>query len=149
MSERNLATYVRRPNDAPTALARLLVDLANLVPAGLWIGYGDLGVAAGMRTKDGRRGLATEVARGATSALSFRPTREGIETWRVPWHRVRLANGHLKSRHQGEITDPHDLANLMFLAEGGKLSHGAASQLCRYSSEALRERAIDAGIVSG
>ena len=87
-----------KPRDASTP-ARRLIDLANLVPAGEWVSYGDLSEAYVVRNG------ANRVARGVASALSIRPAdvfieeramanpQPKVDQWYVPWHRVRLANG--------------------------------------------------------
>lgn len=112
------------PNDV-SAIARKLVGLANAVPPAHWVTYGDLAEAAGM-------GEAKNAARGAASALSFFPLGTPMAEWVLPWHRIRLENGHLKSRERGVIVDPRDPANELFIAEGGRLIGGAAPQGRRY-----------------
>jgi alkylated DNA nucleotide flippase Atl1 len=112
------------PSDI-SEVARRLVLLANAVPPAHWVTYGDLAEAAGM-------GEAKKAARGAASALSFFPPGTPMTEWVLPWHRVRLEDGHLKSRESGVIVDPSDPANLLFVAEGGRLIGGAASQGRRY-----------------
>lgn len=77
-------------------------------------------------------GEARNAARGAASALSFQPTNTPMDSWVVPWHRIRLEDGHMKSRTSGVIVDPSDPANELFVAEGGRLIRGAASQGRRY-----------------
>ena len=77
-------------------------------------------------------GEAKNAARGAASALSFLPPGVPMADWVLPWHRIRLENGHLKSRDRGEIVDPGDPANELFIAEGGRLIGGAAPQGRRY-----------------
>jgi hypothetical protein len=52
-----------KPRDASTPAQRL-IDLANLVPAGEWVSYGDLAEAYVVRNG------ANRVARGVASALS-------------------------------------------------------------------------------
>ena len=84
-----------------------------------------LAEAAGM-------GEAKNAARGAASALSFLPPGAPMAEWVLPWHRIRLENGHMKSRDRGEIVDPRDPANELFIAEGGRLINGAAPQGRRY-----------------
>jgi alkylated DNA nucleotide flippase Atl1 len=61
-----------KPRDA-SAAAQRLIDLANLVPAGEWVSYGDLADAYVVRNG------ANMVARGVASALSLRPADVFIE----------------------------------------------------------------------
>ncbi len=68
--------------------AQLWVKLANLVPEGQWVTDGDLGEAAGM-------GPASKSARAVAFALSFAPTGRPAAERAVPWHRIRLEDGHL------------------------------------------------------
>ena len=95
--------------------ARRLVHLAQQVPPGHWVTYDDLAEAAGSSP------------RGVASALSFLPPGTPIEQWPVPWHRIRLKNGHLKERLKGEQIRPDHALNLLYLAEGGRLIGGAAA----------------------
>jgi alkylated DNA nucleotide flippase Atl1 len=122
-----------KPGPAPedlTETIRLLVKLANLVPAGHWVTYGDLGEAAGM-------GPASKSARGVASALSFAPTETPPSAWALPWHRVRMEDGHLKSRSIGVIKDPFHHINVLFTDEGGRLIGAAASEGRRFPMAAL------------
>jgi len=42
--------------------------------------------------------------------------------WVVPWHRIRMDDGRLKSREAGaSIKERQAFANAVFLAEGGRL----------------------------
>jgi hypothetical protein len=82
------------------------------------------------------------VARGVASALSLLPTDRHaeerqiadpqplVDKWPVPWHRIRLADGHAVSRGYG-ILHSDDHVNRMFVAEGGTIRHGAATDVCR------------------
>ena len=110
-----------------------------MIPAGEWMTYGDLAdaakvVAPGSKTSP----------RGVASALSFLPPETSVHDWPVPWHRIRLENGHLKSRIGGEKVDPGDPLNQLFLAEGGRLIVGAAPQARRFPMAAkLRHGHLD------
>ena len=117
--------------------ARRLIDLANRVPAGRWVSYGDL--AEAYVTAHG----ANMVARGVASALSLLPIEDHkerdvvdpqprVDQWHVPWHRVRLADGRSISRRYG-INRADAFGNRMLVAEGGTLRHGAATDGCRFN----------------
>jgi alkylated DNA nucleotide flippase Atl1 len=128
---------------APTPIgasmvAQRLDDLANGVPAGKWVGYGDLA--------DAYTSIHGEnmVARGVASALSLLPTdrhkeerqvadpQHLVDKWPVPWHRIRLTDGHAISRGYG-ILHSDDHVNRMLAAEGGTIRHGAATDSCRFN----------------
>lgn len=126
-----------KPGDASTAAQRL-IDLANLVPAGKWVSYGDLADAYVVRHRENM------VARGVASALSLLPAytfvkeremanpQPRVDQWHVPWHRVRLTNGLVVSRKYGAVA-ADDFSNQMFVNEGGTLRHGVASDICRFN----------------
>ena len=90
-----------------------------------WVTYGDPAEAAGM-------GEARKATRGAASALSFFPPGTPMKSGSSGWHRIRLEDGHLKSRVSGVLVDPSDPANLLFVQDGGRLIGGAAPQGRRY-----------------
>ena len=113
-----------------TERALQLADLANLVPPGHWVTYGDLGEAAGL-------GEAGKSARGVASALSFAPLNLPPDEWSIPWHRIRMENGNIKTREVGEVKDPHNSFNALFTAEGGRLIGASASEGRRYPLAAL------------
>lgn len=113
--------------DRLTEIASLLVRLTQLIPAGEWVTYGDLADAANVVTVEGKT-----TARGVASALSFLPPETPVHDWPVPWHRVRLEDGHLKSRLDGVKVDPQDPLNRLFVEEGGRLVGGAAQQGRRF-----------------
>jgi alkylated DNA nucleotide flippase Atl1 len=126
-----------KPADASVA-ARRLIDLANRVPGGKWVSYGDLAEAY---TKVHRQNM---VARGVASALSLLPIAAHVEErrmvdpqprvdqWHVPWHRIRLADGRAISRKHG-VVRADDYVNRMLTAEGGTMRHGAATDNCRFN----------------
>lgn len=126
-----------KPRDASTAAQRL-IDLANLVPAGEWVSYGDLADAYVVHNGENM------VARGVASALSLRPAdvfieeramanpQPRVDQWYVPWHRVRLANGLAAALKYGAVASD-DFSNRMFVNEGGQLRHGAATETCRFN----------------
>ena len=121
-----------------SVVAQRLVGLANSVPAGKWVGYGDL--ADAYTTIHGEN----MVARGVASALSLFPTdrhaeerqvaepQHLVDKWPVPWHRIRLTDGHAISRGYG-ILHSDDHVNRMLAAEGGMIRHGAATDACRFN----------------
>ncbi len=104
-----------------------MVLLSQMIPAGEWMTYGDLADAANIGTSSGKT-----TARGVARALSFLPPETSVHDWPVPWHRIRLENGHMKSRIGGEKVDPADPLNQLFVAEGGRLIAGAASPSRRF-----------------
>lgn len=118
--------------------ARRLIDLANRVPGGKWVSYGDL--AEAYTAVHGQN----MVARGVASALSLLPIgahdeerrmvdpQPRVDQWHVPWHRIRLADGRATSRKYG-IVRADDYVNRMFAAEGGTIRHGAATDRCRFN----------------
>ncbi len=138
-----------KPLDASVAAGRL-IDLANRVPPGKWVSYGDLADAymAAHREK--------MVARGVASALSLLPIdthiaerntvnpQPRVDQWHVPWHRIRLADGHAVSRGYG-IIRADDFLNRMFVAEGGTIRHAAAADGCRFNLIA----SLRSGVASG
>jgi hypothetical protein len=82
-------------------------------------------------------GEPKDSARGVASALSFLPPNTPSDKWPLPWHRIRLDNGHLKSRGVGELKDPAHPLNVMFVNEGGRLIAGAAPQGRRFPLAAM------------
>ena len=124
------------PREASLAAQRLIA-LANLVPAGMWVSYGDL--ADAYITKHGEN----MVARGVASALSLLPVdtyveernmvdpQPRVDKWPVPWHRIRLADGRAVARKYGAV-DSNDYLNQMLAAEGGTFRHGSATDRCRF-----------------
>lgn len=108
-------------------IAQLLTRLSQMIPAGEWMTYGDLADASNVVDSDSKTS-----ARGVASALSYLPPETSVHDWPVPWHRIRLENGHLKSRIGGEKVDPADPLNKLFAAEGGRLIGGAALQGRRF-----------------
>ena len=126
-----------KPRDASTP-ARRLIDLANLVPAGEWVSYGDLADAYVVHNGENM------VARGVASALSLRAAdvfieeramanpQPKVDQWYVPWHRVRLADGFAAALKYGAVASD-DFSNRMFVNEGGQLRHGAATDGCRFN----------------
>ena len=137
-----------KPRDASTP-ARRLIDLANLVPAGEWVSYGDLSEAYVVRNG------ANMVARGVASALSIRPADVFIEERAMAtrsrksisvasrWHRVRLAHGLAAALKYGAVASD-DFSNRVFVNEGGQLRHGAATETCRFNIAAEVRRIASA-----
>ena len=129
---------VYRPAPVPagaSAVARRIVAIANLIPPGRWATYGDIAEAAG------------STARGVASALSsvspvenFDGSTEDVATavaqWVVPWHRIRMNDGTLKSRDasmrrskaQSE-REHHEGGNSLYINEGGSLTAGEAARV--------------------
>lgn len=107
--------------DGLSPIALLLTKLSQLIPPGEWLTYGDLADAA-----NEAGAVSNTKARGVASALSYLPPETSIHDCPVPWHRIRLENGHLKSRLGGEKVDPNHPLNVLFVAEGGRLQGGAA-----------------------
>jgi alkylated DNA nucleotide flippase Atl1 len=102
----------------PNNLSRLAEQVADLVleiPPGRWVSWGDLGDALGTTGKA-----------VAEAGLTLSPTPgEALmpPQWRVPWHRVRMADG----SHQapGFVTPEQDweiirIASEWWEAEGGR-----------------------------
>lgn len=65
-----------------------------------------------------------------------------MHDWPVPWHRIRLESGQLKSRLDGVKVDPADPLNQLFVAEGGRLIGGTAPQGRRFPMAAKLRHGI-------
>ena len=69
-----------------------------------------------------------------------------ISGWVVPWHRIRLEDGRMKSRTQGVIIDPSNPANQLFVAEGGRLIGGRRHRLGDDSARSQGSHGCDRGL---
>ena len=124
-----------RANESPTYhpsavpatasdVARRIVAVANAVPAGRWTTYGDLAEAA----DSSPRGVASALSSVTPIATADTDIVAEVRRWVVPWHRIRMDDGRLKSREAGaKTTDRQALANAMYVAEGGRLGANDAA----------------------
>ena len=124
MTETTTITY--RPGPIPanaSPIARRLIAIANLVPAGRWVTYGDLAEAAGSSP----RGVASALSSVSPWEDDPEDNADSVGRWVVPWHRIRMEDGRLKSREAqlralGQTPrEHHRLANAMYAAERGSL----------------------------
>ena len=128
-----------RPAPAPadaSVVARRLIEIANKVPAGTWVSYGDLAdayTAVHERNMIGRGVASALSSLRAYSAVAEQPVLErqqAVDRWQLPWHRIRVADGRVVSLRLGERASD-DFTNQMLIAEGGTVRHGAATSACR------------------
>jgi alkylated DNA nucleotide flippase Atl1 len=100
------------------------------VPAGKWTTYGDLAEAA----ESSPRGVASALSSVTPLSTSATDIVAEMSRWVVPWHRIRMDDGRLKSREAGaRAKERQSLANAMFVAEGGRLvANDAAVRSQRY-----------------
>jgi alkylated DNA nucleotide flippase Atl1 len=112
---------VYRPAPIPraaSAVARGIIDIANLVPPARWTTYGDLAEAAGSSP----RGVASALSSVTPLAKTTDDVRLDMAHWVVPWHRIRMNDGRLRSREAGaSIRERQAFANALFVSEGGRL----------------------------
>jgi alkylated DNA nucleotide flippase Atl1 len=100
-------------------VARRIIAIANLVPPGRWTTYGDLADAA---ARSSPRGVASALSSASPLATADSDIVADVQRWVVPWHRIRMDDGRLKSRAAGAQTrERQALANAMFVSEGGRL----------------------------
>jgi alkylated DNA nucleotide flippase Atl1 len=106
-------------------VAKKIVAIANLVPPGRWTTYGELADAAGSSP----RGVASALSSVTPLAKSTDVVHLDMARWVVPWHRIRMNDGKLKSREAGaSIRERQAFANALFVSEGGRLvGDGAAA----------------------
>jgi alkylated DNA nucleotide flippase Atl1 len=118
---RDVELPIYRPRPVPPTasdVARRIVATANLVPAGRWTTYGNLAEAAGSSP----RGVASALSSVTPLATADTDLLADVMGWVVPWHRIRMDDGRLKSRAAGANSrERQALANAMYLAEGGRL----------------------------
>jgi alkylated DNA nucleotide flippase Atl1 len=143
---RDVAVPTYRPRPVPVAasdVARRIVAIANLVPAGRWTTYGDLAEAAGSSP----RGVASALSSVTPLDRASNDPAPDVEGWVVPWHRIRMDDGRLKSRTAASnIRQRQALANAMYVAEGGRLvANDAAPSSQRFLLAAELRRRRDRG----
>jgi alkylated DNA nucleotide flippase Atl1 len=139
-----LPTYQPHPVPATASdVARRIVAIANLVPPARWTTYGDLADAA----SSSGRGVASALSSVSPLAAVDTDIRTAVKGWVVPWHRIRMDDGRLKSRAADRLTrERQALANEMYVAEGGRLvANDAAVRGQRFHLAAELRRLRDRG----